>query len=124
MIKEVSIDKLLDFNIKYNNIFTKYIAYYIDNKIVGYLVYENLYDRVEIDYIYVVNEYRNKKIGSFMMEYLINLCKKEKLYNITLEVSINNIYAIKLYEKYGFKTVTIRKGYYKGIDALLMEVKL
>ncbi len=124
MIKEVSIDKLLDFNIKYNNVFTKYIAYYIDNKIVGYLVYENLYDRVEIDYIYVVNEYRNKKIGSFMMEYLINLCKKEKLYNITLEVSINNIYAIKLYEKYGFKTITIRKGYYKGIDALLMEVKL
>lgn len=124
MIKEVSIDKLLDFNIKYNNVFTKYIAYYIDNKIAGYLVYENLYDRVEIDYIYVVNEYRNKKIGSFMMEYLINLCKKEKLYNITLEVSINNIYAIKLYEKYGFKTITIRKGYYKGIDALLMEVKL
>lgn len=124
MIKEVSVDKLLDFNIKYNNVFTKYIAYYIDNKIVGYLVYENLYDRVEIDYIYVVNEYRNKKIGSFMMEYLINLCKKEKLYNITLEVSINNIYAIKLYEKYGFKTITIRKGYYKGIDALLMEVKL
>lgn len=124
MIKEVSIDKLLDFNIEYNNVFTKYIAYYIDNKIVGYLVYENLYDIVEIDYIYVVNEYRNKKIGSFMMEYLINLCKKEKLYNITLEVSINNIYAIKLYEKYGFKTITIRKGYYKGIDALLMEVKL
>lgn len=124
MIKEVSFNELNSFDIKYNNVFTKYIAYYIDNLVVGYLVYEKLYDRVEIDYIYVLENFRNKKIGSLMMEYLINLCKENNIYNITLEVNINNINAIKLYEKYNFKTISIRKGYYKGIDALLMEVKL
>ncbi len=124
MIKEVSFDELSNFNIEYNNVFTKYIAYYIDNLVVGYLVYEKLYDRVEIDYIYVLENNRNKKIGSSMMEYLINLCKNDNIDNITLEVNINNINAIKLYEKYGFKTISIRKGYYKGIDGLLMEVKL
>lgn len=124
MIKEVSFNELNSFDIKYNNVFTKYIAYYIDNNVIGYLVYEKLYDRVEIDYIYVLETFRNKKIGSLMMEYLINLCKQNNIYNITLEVNINNINAIKLYEKYNFKTISIRKGYYKGIDALLMEVKL
>lgn len=124
MIKEVSFNELNSFDIKYNNVFTKYIAYYIDNLVVGYLVYEKLYDRVEIDYIYVLENFRNKKIGSLMMEYLINLCKENNIYNITLEVNINNINAIKLYEKYNFKTISIRKGYYKGIDGLLMEVKL
>lgn len=124
MIKEVSFNELNSFDIKYNNVFTKYIAYYIDNLVVGYLVYEKLYDRVEIDYIYVLENFRNKKIGSLMIEYLINLCKENNIYNITLEVNINNINAIKLYEKYNFKTISIRKGYYKGIDGLLMEVKL
>ena len=41
--------------------------------------------------------------------------------NITLEVKIDNYPAIKVYEDNGFKMVAIRKGYYNGIDGILME---
>ena len=41
--------------------------------------------------------------------------------NITLEVKQTNASAIHLYEKNGFKKVAIRKGYYNGIDGILME---
>ena len=41
--------------------------------------------------------------------------------SISLEVNVNNLYAIKLYENFGFKKVAIRKGYYNGIDGFLME---
>ena len=42
--------------------------------------------------------------------------------NITLEVRVSNIPAIKLYESYGFRSVGTRKRYYTdtGEDALIM----
>ena len=43
--------------------------------------------------------------------------------NISLEVNVNNIPAIKLYKKNGFIEKAIRKGYYQGIDGILMERK-
>ncbi len=124
MIKDVRLDLLNSFKIPYKNVFTKYMAYYDNDVPVGYLVYEDLYDRVEIDYIYVIEEYRNKKIASSMLENLIKRINEKGYINITLEVSTQNTYAIKLYEKYGFKTVSIRKNYYKNSDGLLMELKL
>ena len=33
----------------------------------------------------------------------------------------SNDSAIHLYEKYGFEKKAIRKGYYNGIDGILME---
>ena len=41
--------------------------------------------------------------------------------SITLEVREDNISAIKVYEKLGFKRKAIRKNYYDGVDGILME---
>ena len=48
---------------------------------------------------------------------------QEGNYDITLEVRIDNFSAIHLYQKFGFKSVSIRKNYYNGIDGILMERK-
>ena len=40
-----------------------------------------------------------------------------------LEVKVDNINAIKLYEKFDFKVIHTRRGYYNGVDALIMERK-
>ena len=126
MIKEIKdITILKDFNIKEeNNPFINYLGYIENNNIVAYLSYNLLYDRVDIVNIFVKEEFRNRKIASSMLEYIINICKEKKLYNITLEVKKTNEYAIKLYKKYNFKEVAIRKGYYQGIDGILMELIL
>lgn len=89
----------------------------LENKeIAGYLYYSDIYERVEINQIEVKESKRNRGLGTKLMDYLINKTKKD----ISLEVRIDNIPAIKLYEKYRFKKVAIRKGYYNGIDGLLM----
>ena len=106
------------------NIFSKYFIYMEKSNIIGFVNYYDLYDRFEISYIEVKSEFRNKKIASQMMEYLLAIGKKNKIVNITLEVNIQNVNAIKLYEKYDFKKVAIRKGYYNGIDGILMERKM
>jgi ribosomal-protein-alanine N-acetyltransferase len=41
-----------------------------------------------------------------------------------LEVRASNESAIKLYEKFGFEKVTIRKNYYGNEDAILMRKKI
>lgn len=107
-----------------NNEFTNYYIYIINNDIVGIINYYNMYERSELIQINVVDSYKRKKIASKLMEYMFNDLIKKGVKSITLEVKENNIAAINLYKKYGFKKINIRKGYYQGIDAILMEKEL
>ena len=102
-----------------NNPFARILGLEENNKIIGYLYYSDIYDRIEINQIEVDNEMRNCGKGSFMMKHLTDSTDKD----MTLEVREDNIPALKLYEKYDFKKVAIRKGYYQGIDGILMERK-
>ncbi len=107
-----------------NNVFSKYFIYVKESNIIGFVNYFDIYDRYEIVNIFVTETYRNKKIGSKMLEHLIKLGEKQNIKNITLEVKKDNIVAINLYKKYNFEIVAIRKLYYQGIDGLLMERKM
>lgn len=106
------------------NVFSRYYVYIDNNSILGFVNYYDLYDRYEISYIEVKEEYRNNKIGSKLMDYLIELGKSNNIENITLEVNITNENALRLYHKYGFEKVAIREKYYDGIDGYLMERKM
>ena len=90
-----------------------------NNVVIGYLYYSDIYERAEINQIEIENFHRNCGNGTKLMDYFINLVDKD----ISLEVRENNDPAIKLYKKYGFEEVAVRKGYYNGIDGLLMERK-
>lgn len=100
----------------YNNPFARIFVYFVDNKIVGYIYYSVIYDRIELNQIEVLFEYRNKGIATILMEKLL-----EEDLDTTLEVRIDNEIAINLYRKFGFEKVAIRKGYYNGVDGILME---
>ena len=100
-------------------------VYLKDDKIIGYISYQIMYERAELNYIFVKEEERKKGIASKMLEYMLNNIKEENIETIDLEVNSLNKKAINLYQKYGFKTINIRKKYYNGIDGFLMlkEVK-
>ena len=108
---------------KENNPFRHYYVYK-EKDILGYIIIDLIYEKMEVVDIFVNEKYRNKKVGSKFLEFIINLAKKEMCYNITLEVKVDNEIAINLYKKYEFKEVSKRKGYYEGIDGLLMELIL
>ena len=107
-----------------NNPYTKYLVYLIDNHVVGFLNYYLIYDRIEIVEFNVLDFFQNKHIGSKLLEELIKLAVSKKLKNITLEVRVDNLKAIYIYKKYGFKEVSIRKKYYNDVDGILMEKEL
>lgn len=98
-----------------------YIGYIINDKIIGFLSYSIYYERAELNYIYVEEQYRNNNIATKMLNYVLE--KINYLENITLEVRENNLIAIKLYEKCGFSKCAIRKNYYGKDNAILMIKK-
>lgn len=102
------------------NIFTKGYIFLENNAPIGFILYDLIYDRVELNYIYVDDSYRNHGIASKMMDAMIKECSDCNLSNITLEVNINNSAAISLYKKYKFEICALRKGYYNGQDGYLM----
>ena len=104
-----------------NNPFSKKIEYIIDNKVVGYLEYSLIYDRMELDNIFVLEEYRNNQIATKLMSYFISIAINNHVVNITLEVRISNEIARDLYKRFGFREVALRKLYYGNEDGILME---
>lgn len=102
-----------------NNPFAKILILKENDEIVAYIYYSDIYERAEINQIEVNKIHRNCGKGNFLLNYMIDLLKK----NITLEVKEDNYSAIKLYEKNKFEKKAIRKGYYNGIDGILYERK-
>ena len=120
--KELINSFLKYFNTEINDIskFNKYLIYRIDDKNIGFIDFSFIYDRIELNYIYVEKSYRNKNIASKLMDKLIEFAIDNKCINITLEVDESNDAAINLYKKYGFTIATIRKKYYGKNDGYLM----
>lgn len=101
------------------DVFTKYLIY-ADEEIVGFLSYSIMYERAEINYIFVLPEFRKNKIASKLLEKMNEELLEKKIETVTLEVRITNEEAINLYQKNGFKIVSVRKNYYQDADGYLM----
>ena len=126
-IKDINLIKKLfnEYKEEYNPIINDYtfiLGYKEDNKYVGFLIYQLLYETSDIIDIFVLESHRNKGIGKALMNKMLENKDIEK---VTLEVKKDNKLGIMLYNSLGFKPVSIRKGYYSGIDGILMlkEVK-
>ena len=95
------------------------IYIYKENNInKGFIHIQNAQDIIDLLNIIVKPEYQNQGIGSVLLKYIIDNKQDKK---IMLEVRSKNINAIKLYQKYDFKIINIRKNYYKDDDAIIME---
>ena len=113
------IDKKMVLNELKNNPFANFLLYEENNEIIGYIYYSDIYDRVEINQFEIKNIHRNCGKGDLLLKKFIKIVDKD----ITLEVREDNEPAIRLYLKNNFNKTAIRKGYYKGIDGILMERK-
>lgn len=104
---------------------SKYVVAKNNDEIVGFAGIWISIDEAHVTNIVTKKDLRKNGIGSTLLEELINLSKTLNLISITLEVNENNLDAIKLYEKFGFEKLGIRKKYYNNTDnALIMTKKL
>ncbi len=101
---------------------SKYIVA-IEEEIVGFAGIWISPDDAQITNIVTKKISRKNGIGSLLLDKLIEMAKEMKRDNISLEVNENNIAAINLYKKYGFKELGIRKKYYNGKDNAIIMTK-
>ena len=92
----------------------------------GFIGVHNIVGEINITNVAVHPDYRRRGIADKLMQAMKAEFDNRKeagedIVGITLEVRQSNTPAIKLYEKYGFASEGIRKGYYSdGEDAVIM----
>lgn len=108
------------------NNYNHFYIVFDDDVPVAYFGIMIILDECDIYNIAVRPNYQGKGIGSFIMQNIIEICRKNEVDSITLEVREFNYRAIGLYEKYGFKLVSRIKGYYSKPleDGLLMRLSI
>lgn len=105
-----------------NKIATYYSVRISTGELVAYIGIWNIVDEAHITTLAVSNNFKRKHIAEALIAKMLEDCYNNYIKYITLEVRASNIAAIKLYEKYGFKSLGVRKGYYQdnNEDALIM----
>lgn len=85
-----------------------------------------IYDEVHIINVCVLDKYRRRGFATILIKKAIDVAVAENARSVILEVSVENISALSLYEKIGFERIGIRRGYYiesgRRIDAYVYKV--
>ena len=95
-----------------NNHYDFIIAKY-NNVIIGYIIARISSHETHILNLTVSKDYRSHGIASELLEMIFAKCFILNSLDIYLETRVDNKPAINLYEKHGFKRISIRKNYYK-----------
>ena len=109
-------DRAISEHLQKENSFNFYL---LDNDhsigiLIGHFLYQDQkVSEFEILHVAVLPEYRNQGMGRIILEELEKQLKSTgKSVKIFLEASAVNKFAIKLYEKLGYKAYNERKNYY------------
>ena len=99
---------------------------YIYKKNKGFCIFSFNKEEAEIITMAVMPKYQNQGIGFLILNQLEEVLLKSNCNKIFLDVASNNLVALHLYKKAGFKKFGTRKNYYtilkdKKVDAILME---
>ena len=99
-----------------------YLVARTDKEIVGYGGLICFGEEAHVTNIAVDPEHQRNKIGMRLLHDLIQNAVAEGAQAVSLEVRVSNYGAQRLYGKFGFRPVGVRKGYYQetGEDALVM----
>lgn len=90
----------------------------------GYLIYTLTAGDAELCRIGVRKMHRGKGLGDALMHRMMEELRRRNAERLSLEVRVSNTAALRLYEKYGLKTIYIRKKYYRDPeeDAAVMQI--
>jgi ribosomal-protein-alanine N-acetyltransferase len=80
--------------------------------LAGYLVAWFVLDEAHLGNIAVKPELRRRQIASELMKRLVEEAHARMVTRITLEVRVSNVAAIRLYRSFGFRAISMRRGYY------------
>lgn len=97
-----------------NSFFKKFL--FVDEDIVkGWIVLQPSSDRLLLDWIFVLEEFREQKIGTKLINFIKEYAKG-KFRGISVNTGSQTLWARKFYEKNGFEQVGNVKKFFKFDD--------
>lgn len=92
--------------------------------ILGYAVLWCILDQGELANIAIHPELRGRGLGARLLGTVVETCRERGVTSLYLEVRDSNAAALTLYERFGFREVGRRRGYYRDPqeDARVMEL--
>ena len=106
--------------------FTFYYVMEYQDEVIAYTGYWKLANEAHLVNLAVYPAFRRKGLGSKLLKYVLEKAQNQGLDTITLEVRRFNLAAQKFYERFDFKKIAVRPGYYveTGEDALVYWKKI
>lgn len=100
------------------------VAQQADGSLVGYGGLAAVGGTGDIQTIGVLPGHRGTGLGSRLLRALLRAATDFECAEVLLEVRVDNAPAQRLYERFGFVPIGVRRGYYQpaGVDALVMRL--
>ncbi|MFF7730501.1 ribosomal protein S18-alanine N-acetyltransferase [Streptomyces sp. NPDC008001] len=95
-----------------------------DGRVVGYAGLAAIDGTGDVQTIAVAREQWSTGLGSRLLRELLTAATDFECREVLLEVRVDNTRAQRLYERFGFEGVGVRRGYYQpgNVDALVMRL--
>jgi ribosomal-protein-alanine N-acetyltransferase len=99
-----------------------YLVALLGRQVAGYAGLISYGEEAHVTTIAVDPEHQRRRIGTRLLHELLGRARELDAHAVSLEVRVTNWGAQRMYARFGFRPVGIRKGYYQetGEDAVVM----
>jgi len=81
--------------------------------VAGYAVLWCIQDQGELANITVTPEFRNRRLGAYLLDRVLNEARERTVESLYLEVRVSNFRARSMYASRGFEEIGVRRDYYE-----------
>jgi ribosomal-protein-alanine N-acetyltransferase len=104
------------------------IGCWTGDELIGYAIVMTALEEAHLLNIAVASGWQRRGVGEQFLQHLILAARKRRLEMLYLEVRPSNIVARRMYERFGFRQLGIRRDYYPAVagreDALYLGLNL
>src|SRR5450830_1204474 len=87
-----------------------------DGELLGYFLLMAVVDEAHLLNVAVSADKQRQGLGRFLLNQAVACARGQGMESVVLEVRPSNTRALEIYERYGFKHIGRRKGYYPAAD--------
>ena len=115
-----------EFHSRFSKVFLAQSRHLAKQKVLGYICLWFVFDEVHILNLACHPHFRRQSVASALLEHCLHNSCDRGTKKVFLEVRESNHAARKLYAKFGFKPIGLRKGYYTDTreDAIVMFLEV
>ena len=104
------------------------IACLSSGELIGYAIVLTALEEAHLLNIAVSDDWQQRGVGGQFLQHVIDGVRRQGLEMLYLEVRPSNIIARRMYERFGFRQLGLRRGYYPSLtgreDALFLGLNL